>query len=98
MDSFADRVRERMREYDEDAETARSRVSQPRSDAAVIRDFFEELDARIAGASGTHTQESKSRMAQMRPTLVKRAHGDPRAFVRDLERQLTAIRKEDESP
>lgn len=96
MDSFADRVRERMREYGEDAGTARERVSESKSDAVLIREFFEELDARMGGTRGTHTQESKARMAALRPSLVRGAQKDPAGFVRNLKRTLNSIRKEDD--
>jgi hypothetical protein len=75
---------------------AQQRVRE-RTDASRIREFFEELDARIAGERGTHSAESRASMAGSRPALVRRAHNDPRAFVRDLERQLAAFRKEDET-
>lgn len=61
------------------------------SDAAKSAAFFEELDARIAGTRGTHSEESRATLARLRPTLVKRAHTDLAGFVRDLERNIRMI-------
>ncbi|MDQ1584543.1 MAG: hypothetical protein QOF36_2597 [Microbacteriaceae bacterium] len=75
-----------------DSVTPVKRSEPQQSDESLVRGFFEELDRRIAGTSGSLSRERRERLANLKPVLVKRHKDDPEGFARRLRDSLPSLR------